>query len=158
MLSVSGQLDRQMGGPTIAPGTTEDYSYEHQEGRRSVYLPVLRNSLPEIFEIFNFADPSVVTGQRNSTTVAPQALYMLNHRFVYQQSRFAAQRLLALPIDDDRLRVERAYRMIVGRPPSTKEAEEVLNYLESAAADEEEDTWTDIVQALFSSLDFQYLH
>ena len=53
--------------------------------RRSVYAPVFRNALPEIFEAFDFADPSSVVGKRNASTVAPQALFVLNHPFPRQQ-------------------------------------------------------------------------
>ena len=43
---------------------------------------MFRNALPEIFEVFDFADPSMVTGRRNVSTVAPQALFLMNHPFV----------------------------------------------------------------------------
>ena len=95
ILSVSGELQPSTGGPTIAPGTAADYAYKHTSKQRSVYLPVLRNALPELFEVFDFADTSRVTGQRNVTTVAPQSLFLLNHPFVMEQARHFADRLLA---------------------------------------------------------------
>ena len=73
--------------PTIAPGTAADYAYKHTSKQRSVYLPVLRNALPELFEVFDFPDTSRVTGQRNVTTVATQSLFLLNHPFVMEQAR-----------------------------------------------------------------------
>jgi cytochrome c553 len=75
MLSVSGQLDTTMGGPTFKPNVTADYGYRHTDTRRSVYSPVFRNALPEVFEAFDFADPSMPTGRRYVSTVAPQALF-----------------------------------------------------------------------------------
>ena len=45
---------------------------------RSVYLPVIRNDLPEVFDVFDFADPHATTGMRPSTMVATQGLYFLN--------------------------------------------------------------------------------
>ena len=98
--------------------------------RRSVYCPVFRNALPELFEVFDFADPSMVVGRRNVSTVAPQALFLMNHPFVLEQSRHAARRLLAEtePGDDDR-RIERAYRLALGRPPSERERRIALEFL-----------------------------
>ena len=46
--------------------------------RRSLYLPVVRNNLYPVFQLFDYSDASVPNGNRNSSTVAPQALFMLN--------------------------------------------------------------------------------
>ena len=82
----AGRRSRRAWPPTTATSTTEPC--------RSVYVPVFRNSLPEMFEVFDFADPSMVTGRRNVSTVAPQALFLMNHPFVMEQARLAAARLL----------------------------------------------------------------
>src|SRR5262249_51051627 len=74
MLAVSGRLTLDRGGPTYPAKLAADYHYQHTDTRRSVYAPVFRNALPELFAVFDFADPSMVTGQRNVSTVAPQAL------------------------------------------------------------------------------------
>ena len=156
MMTFSGQLKLDMGGPTIKAGTSADYNYKHEETRRSIYLPVFRNSLPEIFEAFDFADPSMVTGRRNTSTVAPQALYLMNHPFVLAQSQFAAKRLLAEPMDDS-ARIELAYRRAMGRPPTSTERDLALKYVTQNAAQREE-AWSQLCQALFASLDFRYLN
>ena len=57
-----------------------------------MYLPVFRNALPELFEVFDFADPSIVVGRRNVSTVAPQALFLMNNPFVLEQAQAAAKR------------------------------------------------------------------
>ena len=49
---------------------------------RSVYLPLLRTLTPRVLEVFDFAEQGMVTGSRDTTTVAPQALYLLNDPFV----------------------------------------------------------------------------
>jgi len=160
ILTVSGQLKLDMGGPTIKAGTSADYNYKHDETRRSIYLPVFRNSLPEIFDAFDFADPSMVTGKRNTSTVAPQALYLMNHPFVVEQSHLAAKRLLAEP-GDDSARIDLAYRRAMGRLPSSKERELALKFItQNAAANtaQREETWGQFCQALFASLDFRYLN
>ena len=159
MLAVSGRLDLTMGGPTFAEGQTADYGQEFNEPRRSVYVPVLRNSLPELFEVFDFADPSMVTGQRNVSTVAPQALYMLNHPFARRQAEGAAQRLLAETSDETR-RVGLAYRRTLGREPSAAERALAGKHLSRAreAGAAELEAWTELMQALFGSVDFRYLN
>src|SRR5690606_26761831 len=108
------------GGNTIRPRTNADYGYEHRESYRSVYAPVFRNALPDIFELFDFADPSVVTGQRPQTISAPQALFLLNHPFVHEQARLTATRLLDTFSDDDQ-RLEHLFLATLGRLPTERE-------------------------------------
>ncbi|MFQ3593884.1 MAG: DUF1549 domain-containing protein, partial [Gemmataceae bacterium] len=75
MLSVAGTLDRTMGGPVVAhlPERAIDNNSKgllntDASRTRSVYLPVIRNGLPGIFEVFDFADPDVAIGRRDTTT------------------------------------------------------------------------------------------
>ena len=121
--SSSGQLDRTAGGGTIKPGTSADYAYQHSGTRRSVYLPVFRNSLPELLEAFDFADPSLVVGRRNTSTVATQALFLLNDPFVREQAHEAAKRLLGEPLVGDEDRLEMAFCRSLGRRPTASERE-----------------------------------
>ena len=153
MLAVSGQLDPAMGGSGFDRAIAADYGFQHASRRRSVYEPVFRNALPEIFEVFDFADPSLVIGARDVSTVAPQALFLMNHPFVLEQSREAARRLLAESNDDDR--IDRAYRLALGRSPTAAERRIASACVEGAA--EPEDAWATLFQALFASLDFRYL-
>ncbi len=161
ILHVSGQLQRDTGGPTLKPGTNADYGYKHTDTRRSVYSPVLRNSLPDLFDAFDFADPSMVTGRRNVSTVAPQALFLMNHPFVMEQAHHTARRLLAQPAPDDQTRIARAARIILGRTPSPGELQIASRYLppESAGTTEAArlEGWSRFIQALFASLDFRYV-
>jgi hypothetical protein len=154
ILLVSGRLTTDMGGPTFRPGLATDYGYKHADTRRSVYSPVFRNALPEIFEVFDFADPSVTTGRRNVSTVAPQALFLMNHPFVLEESRHAARRLLAEPGLDDAGRVSRAYRLALGRPPTEAERRLAGRFLAGAGR---EGAWAQLVQVLFASIDFRYV-
>jgi hypothetical protein len=160
MLSVSNELQPGTGGLTIIPGITADYAYNHTSKQRSVYLPVLRNSLPELFEVFDFPDTSRVTGQRNVTTVAPQSLFLLNHPFVMEQARHFAQRLLAKGASDDKARVQEAYSLALGRRPVEGELRVALRYLSQPAASlggERLQEWTQLCHSIFASLDFRYL-
>ena len=77
MLQIGGRLKLDPpGGPTYPLSMSSDYGYKGSSELRSVYVPVFRNALAEIFEAFDFADPSVATGRRNVSTVAPQALFI----------------------------------------------------------------------------------
>lgn len=154
MLLSSGEIDFSLGGSPIKPGLTSDYGYREASNRRSVYVPVLRNALPEIFEAFDFADPSLVVGNRNVSTVAPQALFLLNSSFVRDRSTAAARRLLAEPVDD-RERMILAFRRLLGRKPSIAELELAASYL-SSSDQKPEIAWARLVQSLFASLDFRY--
>ena len=83
---------------------------------RSVYLPLLRGITPRALEVFDFAEQGMVTGRRDTTTVAPQALYLLNDPFVRQQALALAQACSAGASLDDTGRIDLAYRLTVGRP------------------------------------------
>ncbi len=156
ILFASGRLDLSAGGPTIRPAASNDYNYLQNSGRRSVYLPVLRNSIAEILETFNTADPSRTTGRRDIGTVAPQALFLLNHPFIHEQSRAAAVRVLTeAKSEDDRL--ELATLRVLGRKPLASERQLASSLLSSTPAGEEEEAWTTLFQALFASIDFRYL-
>lgn len=159
ILSVSGQLKLEMGGPTFKSNLEADYGYKHTDTRRSVYSPVFRNALPEIFEAFDFADPSVCTGKRNDSVVAPQALFLMNNPFVIQQARAAAQRLLDVQNLDDAARVTRAFRLTLGRVPSEKERIIAERFLKDGGSDSNKrlEVWSQFVQTLFATTDFRYV-
>jgi hypothetical protein len=157
LLGVSGQLKLDPpAGPTYSSSLSADYSYKAVSLQRSVYLPVFRNSLPEIFEVFDFADASVTTGRRNVSTVAPQALYLMNNPFVHEQARHAAKRLLAEKHADDGERVVRAWRLALGRSPSEGEAALALRHLGSVK--QGDSAWASVFHALFASPEFRYVN
>ncbi len=160
ILSASGQLDRIVGGPTIKSGTVKETTYDFADTRRSVYAPVFRNRLVELFEAFDFADPNVVSGRRRSSTVAPQALFLMNSPFIQDQSRHAARTALAATGVDDEARLVLAYRTTLGRPPSSGERELAIGFLSSTGDGPVENrmtAWTMLYQSLFACVDFRYL-
>jgi hypothetical protein len=157
MLCVSGRLERTAGGPTIRKGTTSEIAYHFDDTRRSVYAPIFRNKLLELFEAFDFGDPNLVTGQRNVSTVATQALYLMNNPFVMEQARYAAKALLDMPNLDDAKRIDRAYRLALGRLPTPRERDIALKFL-SASSDERSAAWEQFYQALFACIDFRYVN
>ncbi|HJZ59575.1 MAG TPA: DUF1553 domain-containing protein, partial [Gemmataceae bacterium] len=156
ILTVSGKLTTERGGPMFPQSLAADYGFKHTATGRSVYLPVFRNSLPEAFEAFDFADPSTVTGRRNTSTVAPQALFMMNNPFVIEQARHAAARLLAENLPDDYARITRAYRRTLGREPTAGERAVAAKFLADKSRTPR-DSWAALFHALFASADFRYV-
>lgn len=88
---------------------------------RSVYLPVIRNDLPELFEIFDFADPHTTTGMRRSTMVPTQGLYLLNDEFVMDAAKATAQRILDHAPAEREARVLAIYEAILNTRPTDAE-------------------------------------
>jgi hypothetical protein len=154
MLAVSGNLDTAMGGPQVTKATIER-EYRFEDTRRSVYTPIFRNKLLELFEVFDFANPNSCLGSRSASTVAPQALYLLNSPFVMDQARRTAQTLLAQPNLADAARLERAYRMALGRAPTEREAQLALAFLGQAPGAA---GWERVCHALFACVDFRYVN
>jgi hypothetical protein len=171
ILTVSGKLDRAVGGsnvsdPSVLKGsgtvTPTEYGYVFADVRRSVYTPAFRNRMLELFEAFDMADQNAVSGRRNMSTVAPQALYMLNAPFIQEQARAAAERALADDELSDDPRIERAFREALGRSPTENERRIALTAV-TVASDKKNESeerlaaWERFYQALFGCLDFRYV-
>jgi hypothetical protein len=144
LLMVGGRLENGIGG-TLLPSanrayvtsTANNFPNIYKSNRRSVYLPVIRSALYELFQVFDFAEPSILNGKRDSTTLATQALFVLNSSLVAEQSREMAMQLLALPSSDDDARVRRAYQLAFQREPSSAEiarAKEFVHQLDDSAS------------------------
>ncbi len=156
ILYVSGKLDLSMGGTTIPPNVKADYGYRHASVRRSIYVPQFRNVPLEMLEVFDMANSSFTSGQRANSTVAPQALYLMNHPFVMEQAKVAARRAMAeTPTKLAKLNL--AWRRTLGRDPTPGETRLMLDHLSGADEESESQAWSQIYQALFSSLDFRYI-
>ena len=92
LLAVSGTLDRDAGRARCCTSRTATTSSttrrrtrpSYDSPRRSLYLPVVRNNLYDVFQLFDFPDAAVANGDRATTTVAPQALFLLNSDLVDQ--------------------------------------------------------------------------
>jgi cytochrome c553 len=171
MLAVSGQLNpeppvgsvvAQTGeGPTGRPrlgglGITQAIN-NPRNVNRSVYLPIIREQLPESLSLFDFPDPNGVAGERPVSTVPAQALYLLNNPFVIRQAEYAADRLRASS-GSTADRVAGAYETFFARPPSDKETQAALDFLSNygrTATDRA--AWTAFAQALFASAEFANL-
>ena len=160
MLAVGGSLKLEMGGATFPASLKTDVGFQYQAPRRSVYIPVFRCSLPELFEVFDFANPSMVTGRRDVSTVAPQALFMMNHPFVRTQARLTAERLLSESNPTTENRIQRAYLLILGRHATEAEVSLSQQFLKSVTDTTENgqvEAWSQLVQSMFSTIEFRYI-
>jgi hypothetical protein len=143
VLAVSGRLNRAMGGrgifPTLPqevlstqsrPGLGWDKSSPEEQARRSVYIFVKRTLGVPLLETFDFASPDTPTADRAVTTIAPQALILLNSTFMDEQSAALAGRLIAETGTMPEANVERLFRLALGRGPTAQERRVALAYLE----------------------------
>ncbi|MBC7817729.1 MAG: PSD1 domain-containing protein [Planctomycetaceae bacterium] len=139
VLAVSGQLDVTMGGSLLKVKNRE-FFFDHtskdlttyDSRRRSLYLPVVRNNVFDVFQLLDFPDPAVSSGNRATTVVAPQALLMLNSDLVMQAAADFADRVHAEANDDDQ-RLSRLYVMAYGREPSAEERQADRAFLAEVA-------------------------
>ncbi len=95
---------------------------------RSIYLPVIRDRLPEVLDLFDFAEPTLVTGKRETTNVPIQSLYLMNSPFVLDRSARLAARLIDEE-NTDELRVRKAFLICFSRQPDRLEMERSLQFL-----------------------------
>lgn len=124
---------------------------------RSVYLPIVRDQEPRSLEVFDFADSNMVTGDRESSNTANQALYMMNNRFVVAQSEAFANRI-AKHDQNNSQRINQAFLLAYGRPPTKAERTAIATFLKAytkTASDSE--TMTAVCQSLFASAEFRYV-
>ena len=106
LLAISGALNLEAGGrgffPALSgevlaggsrPGTDWQVSETGERARRSVYAYIRRTSMVPMFEAFDYSNAISPLSERPITTVAPQALMLLNDAFVQEQAVELAHRI-----------------------------------------------------------------
>jgi hypothetical protein len=168
MLALSGRLDlTPPKGDAVARGGEGNVGFRGRGGpaagdpatidpHRTVYLPIVRDGLPEILTLFDFPDPSLIAGERATTTVPAQSLYLLNNPFVIRQAEGLAGRILASD-GDEAARLTRAYQFCYARPPSETELQDARKFLADYGKEHgRRTTWAALCQALFASAEFAH--
>ena len=161
ILTVSGRLDPATGGKTIPlrnrqmvfNHTSKDHT-TYDSLRRTAYLPIVRNHLFDWLHLFDYPDPTMPTGSRASTVIAPQALLLMNSPLAIDSANAFAARVRSEAEGID-ARISHAWKLALGRSPSPRELEAARSYLS-----DQEDTpeaWTLFAQGLFSSNQFLFL-
>lgn len=174
MLQVAGQLDTAQMQSSVwylgdqATGVGKNVRRRTDFFVRSVYLPVIRNDLPELFDVFDFANPHTTTGTRPQTMVAPQGLFLLNDTMVMDAAQATAKRLLeSLPAASDGQMIDALYREVFASAPLEAERVAIVEFLHdirgssdiqaSPVADQPLKCWTMVCQAMFAMSRFQFL-
>jgi hypothetical protein len=129
--------------------TTADIVDEH----RSVYLPVVRGTLPEIFTLFNFAPPERPVAQREESTLPAQALHLMNNPWMIEQAGHLARRVTTGGTDVPS-RLTRLYELAFARKPTEIEMRRASAFLGQNASEER---WTSLCQTVLASAEFRVL-
>jgi len=147
MLAVSGRLDQTMGGLA-----TRDF----MNPRRTLYQMAIRSDRSGFRPLFDAADPETSVDRRTVSTVAPQALFLLNHPFAREQSAALAERLKKESPAGSGERIRRAYGLLYGRQPSAEELRIGLQFVAGTEA-EVDLAWRDYCQLLMCANEFIYV-
>ena len=146
-------------------GTANFFPQIYGSNRRSVYLPVVRSALYELYQVFDFAEPTVLNGKRDTTTLATQALFMLNSQLVAEQSRELTQQLLARTDVDDAARIRQVFLTCYQREPLSSEMTRSLEFLnrleaaqpEVAPVDRRLAAWRGLCRTLLAANEFLFV-
>jgi len=170
LLAQGGNLDTRFGGQNLTADAVDpndqsvqnlEYNHPFDDLRRSVYTPAFRNTRHPLFEAFDFADINQPIAQRTTSTVATQALFLMNHPFVIQQARSTADRLIAQETNTA-ARIAATWQLILNRPPAKEEAALAIDYIDSglsgnATTEDHRDHWARLIQTLWSTPEFRFL-
>ena len=148
ILAVSGQLDRSQGGPA-----GDDFTIR----RRSLYVQTARWQRDSYANLFDAANPDSSTEKRVTSTVAPQALLLLNHPWMLDQAGHLAERLIREVPGDDTRRLELAYELLFGRRPHDDERTIAQSILAEADATDPNSAWVSLAHVLLCTNEMIYM-
>jgi hypothetical protein len=147
LLAVAGRLNRTMGGKA-----TRDFN----SSRRTLYQLSVRSDRSGFGPLFDMADSTTPEATRTVSTVAPQALFLLNHPFVLQQKAALARRILQDPkAKNNSKRIENIYAVLYGRPPTKEESQIGLEFL--ARLGNGDQAWNAYCEVLLCANEFVYV-
>jgi hypothetical protein len=166
ILAVCGELDPTLCGKTV-PLRNRQFVFNHtsvdhtkyDSHRRAIYLPVIRNNLYATFEQFDFPDPTMPTGNRGSTIVAPQALLIMNSEMVLDAAKQLARQLLSVSQSEES-RIEVAFQRILGRSPTRRDLQRSSGLIDELTSTHHLDphlAWSMLCQGLIACNEFIYL-
>ena len=172
MLMIAGDLNQQMYGPGVRPPLPPKFSTRHgwkvsksaaARNRRSIYIHAQRNLPYPLLQVFDLPDMHESCARRAKTTVAPQALFMLNSRLIERLAERFSRRV-QVASRDNAGRIRLAIRWAFGRSISDQELKTLASVLEAdsepAAADKKKragEIWNDFCHALLNASEFIYI-
>ena len=160
---VLSQMSMQLGGGQGAgrrSGGRNVTTVNTAVNYRSVYLPIVRDDLPRALAAFDFAEPSMVIGQREESNTPAQGLFFMNNDFVLDQCDAMAQRLKEKS-ESRSEQIDLAFHLVYGREPTMKEkqlSEQFIGEFQSATRRSRREiaNLSAFCQALFASAEFRY--
>ncbi len=167
LLVYAGQLDtsRPKASPISSAGETGTQGLlfrlggaSNESKHRSVYTPIVREQLPEWLTLFDFPDPNGPNGERATTTVPAQALYLMNNPTVVKYAENAADKIRASGDTDD-AKIGTAYQMAFGRKPNEAETKKAKDFIakyskQAGRTGGEKAAWSAFTQALIAASEF----
>lgn len=165
-LSVSGLLDKKLGGPSIVPPFPEGFLSgkftsealkmpTKERNRRSVYIHVQRTLPHPVLAVFDGADGNQSCPRRDSSTTATQALTLLNDPVFAECAAVLGKRIRAAGKDRN-ARIDAGFRFALGRPPRAAESkvfEQLVQTQEKLGASEEA-IWHGVARVLINVDEF----
>jgi len=134
MLSISGELDFQAGGPP------KELFGGGASTRRSVYGKIDRQFLPSVLRVFDFANPELHAPRRYRTNVPQQALFLMNSKFTIDRAKALSLRVdNDYPDGDTKAKVTRTYEYVYGRRPHSEEVQKSVLFIKDSENNEKED-------------------
>jgi len=163
VLFKSNRLDLTMGGSMLKEGNHKYVNRGKQleyikSMRRTIYLPVLRSSGYDGQKAFDFPDPAVITGKRNVSSVAPQALYLMNSELIHKSSDALADIIIkGTPKMNVQQRTSWLIMHLMGRDATEIEIQRGERFVATYSQNEEIAAWAAFSRALFATNEFLYI-
>ena len=153
LLAVTRELDLELGGPPV-----DDITGSR---RRTLYAKVSRNGdqsgSDQFLRLFDFPIMRATVPERGASIVPQQFLFLMNSPFMVDRAKALSKRLES-ESEDDRKRIDRAYRLLFSRPPSEGEMRVGLQFLRTESLSHSElSPWERYGQVLMSSNEFMYV-
>jgi hypothetical protein len=146
LLAVSGQLEFAMGGPAINDINTK---------RRTLYVMTIRSDKSNYRSLFDAPDAQTIAEKRLDSTVAPQALFLMNSPFALAQAKALAERVLKREAKEDSERIMWLYALLYGREPRAIELE--IGLRATGAESERAAAWERYCQVLLCANEFVFV-
>ncbi len=170
ILQTSGRLDHRLGGPSFKAAISEEAleglsmksgaytaSPPPETRRRSIYMFAKRALAVPMMTVFDSCDTTAPTGRRDVSTVAPQALTLLNNAWVHEESRAMAERVVASGTTTES-QVDAAWRIAFARAPSATEKQAAIEYVEHSRVDGGDlAAWSALCHTLINTNEFIYV-
>ena len=174
ILLIAGQLNQRRKGPGIRPPLPPElirsllknqwpvHPYVEEYSRRSIYLFVRRNLRYPLFEAFDKPDTNASCPRRNTSTIAPQALMLMNSQLTIDTAGILAERIRRECGDKCERQIEHLFELTVSRKPTEQEASILVGSLEKAAAGvegfpDEKSMLSDLCLVMFNLNEFVYI-